>query len=112
MPSSAAALEHAAFALRGHRGDEVAEARRDHPQGHDAGHVVHRDGDLAAGDLGGVAAAAEHRAEDHQKQYRQGQGEELRLAVAEKCAQVITGLVQGHADHRWSFVDVEPVRVR
>ena len=105
-------LQHAAFALRGHRDDQVAEARRDDAEGDDAGHVVHRGADPAAGDLDGVAAAAEHRGEDHQEQHRQGQGEELRLAVAEKGAQVVAGLVQGHADHRWSFVLVEPVRER
>jgi hypothetical protein len=105
-------LQHAAFALGGHRGDQVAEARRDHPEGDDAGHVVHRGADPAAGNLGGVAAAAEHRGEDHQEQHGQRQGEELRLAVAEEGAQVVAGLVQGHADHCRSLVLVEPVRER
>src|SRR5262249_40062207 len=73
----AAAFQRVAFALRGHRGPQIAEARRDHAQGDDAGHVAHR-----RGDRGGVAAAAEHRREDHQEQHRQGQGEELPLAGA------------------------------
>jgi hypothetical protein len=47
-----------------------------------------------------VPAAAEHRREDHQEKHRQGQGEELPLAVADKGAQVVAGQVQGHPDHR------------
>src|SRR5215813_6279591 len=90
----------------------VTEARRDNPECDDAGHVVHRRADLAARDLGGAPAAAEHRREDHQEYHGQGQGEELRLAVAEKGAQVVAGLVQGHPDHWWSFVLVGPVRER
>jgi hypothetical protein len=96
----APALEHSALALRGHRGHQVAEARRDHPEGDDAGHVVHRRADLTARDPGGVPAAAEHRGEDQQEQHWQDQGEELQLAVAGKGAQVIAGQVQGHLDHR------------
>src|SRR5262249_60528431 len=78
----------------------------------DGGPVVPRRADLAARDLGGAPAAAEHRREDHQEYHGQGQGEELRLAVAEKGAQVVAGLVQGHPDHWWSFVLVGPVRER
>jgi len=47
-----------------------------------------------------MPAAAEHRREDHQEEHRQGQGEELRLAVAGKGAQVVAEQVQGHPDHR------------
>jgi len=96
----APALQHAAFALRGHRGRQVAEARRDNSECDDAGHVIHRRADLPACDTGGVSAAAEHRREDHQEKHRQGQGEEPRLAVAEKGTQVVAGQVQGHPDHR------------
>jgi hypothetical protein len=96
----APALQRAAFALRGHRGHQVAEAGRDDPECDDAGHVVHRRADPAACDGGGVPAAAEHRREDHQEQHRQGQGEELRLAVADKGAQVVAEQVQDHPDHR------------
>jgi hypothetical protein len=46
-----------------------------------------------------VVTAAEQRSEDHQEQHRQGKGEELRLAVAEKGAQIVAGLVQCHPDH-------------
>jgi hypothetical protein len=102
----APALQHAAFALRGHRGHQVAEARRDDPERHDAGHVIDRGADLAARDLGGVAPAAEHRREDHQEQHGEGQGEELRLAVADEGEQVVAGLVQCQADHRRSFAVV------
>jgi len=54
----------------------------------------------AARDLGGVPAAAEHRREDDQEKHRQGQGEEPRLAVAGKGAQVVAEQVRRHPDHR------------
>jgi len=108
----AAALQHAAFALGGHRRHQVAEAGRDNPERDNAGHIGNRGADPPARDRNRVAPAAEYRSEDHQKQDRQGEGEELCLAVADERAQVVAALVQCHSDHRWSFVLVEPVRTR
>ena len=92
-----ASFQDAGFALGRDGDDEVDERGRDDAEGHDPWNVRDRRVDASASDGDGVIVPAEDRREDHEKQDRKREGEELGLAVAHLRAQVVPKLMHRHA---------------